>query len=427
MRIYIGNKEIAGYFTRLKVGFDKIGVKSDLWFLVDNKYFDVKTNLILKLNQKLFKFYKTNKKTILFPLVIPVVMMMIVLHALILIYALFKYDVFILNSEPFFNYWELAIIKAFNKKIIIVFLGTESRPSYLSGNNIQDKYWVEGKFDLERCYNDVKAQYKRLALIEKYADHIINHPPTALFQKKPFIAWLHIGCPNDTPTISPVLTQNMSRIAKVLHAPTNSVAKGTEKIIDIIDKLRKEGLPVELLKLENVPNEKVLDELTKCDFVVDELYSDIPIGGLGTEAAFALKPVINSSYYTDGISTDYPEDVIPPALFGFPENLEHDIKEYVLNKELREEHALKLNHFVRTKWESATIANKYMMIINGSIPDEWMFDPYKIEYYLGYGIEKNKLRSFLNQYISQFGEKALFLDDKPRLKSKILYFLKGNA
>jgi glycosyltransferase involved in cell wall biosynthesis len=425
MRIYIGNKEIAGYFARLKDGFDKIGVKADLWYLIDNKYYTTKTNKLVKLNQRLFPYFKKNLFTIFFPFALMAAFSMVIIHSLVFVYALFKYDVFILNSQPFFNYTELAILKLFRKKIIVAFLGTESRPEYISGNLIQGKYSNNGNYNLKSCYKNVKAQHQRIQRIEKYADFIINHPPTALFQQKPFIAWLHVGFPNDIPVSMEKDKNDFSRIVKVLHAPSNAVSKGTTQIIEIIDQLRKEGLPIEFMKLENVPNEKVMDEIRKCDLVVDELYSDIPIGGLGTEAAFARKPVINGGYYAPGINTDYPADVIPPACFCLPENLNFEIKEFTLNKQKRDEYAQKLNKFVTEKWDSETVAKKYMEIISGNIPNEWIYDPKNIKYFMGYGIEKNKLRSFLKQYVSEFGEKSLFLEDKPGLKTDIMNFIQS--
>lgn len=408
---------------RLKDGFDKIGVHADLVYLFDLKAYKVESKPIVRLSQVLYDYYNKYKGTIFFPTVLPVILLITVIRIYILILSLLRYDVFILNSEPFFNYSELAVLKWFKKKIIIVFLGTESRPSYISGNYVQGKYYSNGRYQFHRCYKDVKAQSVRIARIEKYADHIINHPPTALFQKKPFIAWCHIGFPNDEPPGFLKSKQNQSRIVKIMHAPSNAVSKGSDIIEEIIHKLRKEGLPVEFVKLQNVPNEKVLGELAKCDFVVDERYSDIPIGGLGTEASFAMKPVINGGYYAKQIRYDYPENVIPPSCFCLPENLEFCIREYILNKPKRDKDAEILNNFVKENWSSATVAKKYMDIINGNIPDEWMYDPNDIKYFMGYGLEKNRLKLFLKQYIEIFGEKALYLDDKPNLKSKIIAFL----
>ena len=155
MNIYIGNKEIAGYFSRLKDGFDKIGVKADLWYLIDNMYYLNRSNKLARINQRLFSFFKKNRFSILFPIAFLAAISMLAIHTMVFVYSLFKYDVFILNSQPFFNYSELAILKLFRKKIIVVFLGTESRPVYISGNLIQGKYSSNGDFRLKHCYKSV--------------------------------------------------------------------------------------------------------------------------------------------------------------------------------------------------------------------------------------------------------------------------------
>ena len=64
MKIYIGNVEIAGYFMHLKNGFDKLGIQADLWYLQNNKYYNVKVNRLLQLNQRLFTFFKKNKRSV---------------------------------------------------------------------------------------------------------------------------------------------------------------------------------------------------------------------------------------------------------------------------------------------------------------------------------------------------------------------------
>lgn len=427
MRIYIGNVEIAGYFKRLKDGFDTIGVQSDLVYLMANRFYNIKSRPVEDMAQKLFRFFKSHKKLAYLPVLLPIALIIGVLRFIVFVNALIKYDVFILNSEPFFNFKELAILKWFNKKIIVVFLGTESRPAYLSGNSVQCKYMAGDNYLLAKCYKDVKAQHKKIALIEKYADYIINHPPTALFQQKPFIAWCHIGFPNDEPKDFVFTKQSPSRIIKILHAPSNPVAKGSSIIEGIIHKLRNEGLPVEFVRLENVPNEKVLDELAKCDLVVDEMYSDIPLGGLGTEAAFALKPVINGGYYADQILEDYLVDVITPSCFCLPEHVESQIRSYILDPVKRRHDAEVLNNFVKNHWNSKAVAGRYMLILDDKVPQEWMYLPSDISYFLGYGIEKSRLQDFLLAYVAKFGDGALFLDDKPALKNKLLEFIYENV
>jgi len=428
MRIYIGNKEIAGYFTRLKEGFDQLGVEADLWFLIGSQYYNPPMNRLALLNQAIFRFYRRCRKPLLLPLMLPAAMVLMLIHTIVFCYALVRYDVFILNSQPFFTFHELAILRLFRKKIIMVFLGTESRPAYLSGNSILGKYSSVKGPQLARCYRDTKAQYRRIARIEKYAQHIINHAPTALFQQKPFIGWLHIGFPNDEKQMMAAKRMNdHSRVVKILHAPSNSLSKGTAEIEEIIEKLQKEGLPIEYLRLQNVPNEKVIDELSRCDLVVDELYSDISVGGLGTEAAFARKALINAGYYSTSIRNDYPDEVIPPVCFCRPENLSYEIRNLVINRELRIESANKLHQFVTTRWHNAAVAERYLSIINDRIPPEWMIDPKKLMYFKGYGISIGNLKVYLRKYVMKNGIEALFLDDKPALLHRVTEFISSQS
>lgn len=58
MRIYIGNVEIAGYFTKLRDGFEKEGIRADLWFLSKNKYYQNRMPFLVSVNQWLFDRFK---------------------------------------------------------------------------------------------------------------------------------------------------------------------------------------------------------------------------------------------------------------------------------------------------------------------------------------------------------------------------------
>jgi hypothetical protein len=156
--------------------------------------------------------------------------------------------------------------------------------------------------------------------------------------------------------------------------------------------------------------------------VLDEVFSDIPIGGLGTEAAFAGKSVINSGYYTMDISNDYPPEAIPPSCYCIPDNLEHELKQHVLYKQKRESNGKRLHDFVAQNWECQTIAEKYLRILRKDIPANWMYHPSRISHFAGYGIDTIMLKSFLKTYLNDFGTDGLFLDDKPELKRQIEQF-----
>src|SRR3972149_10371846 len=325
MKIYIGNGEIAGYFISLKRGFDKLGVKTGFWPFYGNRFkYKEPKNRIISLFRK-FHTKSINLNKAYLPLIVLFTLLSLAIRLFILIYALFKYQTFILSAaHPMFKFIELPVLKFFKKKVIVVFLGSDSRPPYLAGSII---FLNENNYDkgISKCYREVKKRIRRISIIEKYADYIINHPPTSHFHNRMFISWLHIGFPFDACSLPKDRLNNNSGITKILHAPTYSSGKGSAILINTIEKLSDLGLPVELVKLENVPNNKVIEEISRCDLIVDELFSDIPLGGLGTEAAFLKKAVINSGYYSDYIYEDYPIGVIPPAIFCLPDQAEEKI------------------------------------------------------------------------------------------------------
>lgn len=423
MRIYIGNVEIAGYFTKLKKGFDEEGIKADLWFLCKNKYYQSPMPLMVVINQWLFELFKNGKNPLIKWLALPFLM---ATKSLIFCWVCLRYDVFILNSHAYFQFHELAILKYFRKKIIFVCLGTESRPQYMSGNFVLSRYMKGNDANYDACYRDVEKQKKEFERIEKYADVIINHPPTALFHSKPFIAWMHIGfpCGDESNSIDP--RNERSRLLKILHAPSLALSKGSAEIEAMVRKIQESGYPVEFVRLENVPNERVIEMIKEADIIIDELYSDIPLGGLGTEASYANKPVVSAGYYAACMHFDYSTEDIPPSVFCLPEELEHELLDLVLNRTRRLEVGEKSGQFVRKNWNNRAVARKYLDIINGHIPQSWYFDPLNIQCINGYGMQEDKLKKFVAGYVRLFGKEALFLNHNEGLQEKLLNFINEN-
>lgn len=69
---------------------------------------------------------------------------------------------------------------------------------------------------------------------------------------------------------------------RVLHAPNHRTIKGTQFFINAINELIAENVPVELVILERVPNDKVREVMASVDVVADQLI-------IGWYAMFALE------------------------------------------------------------------------------------------------------------------------------------------
>jgi len=69
---------------------------------------------------------------------------------------------------------------------------------------------------------------------------------------------------------------------RILHAPNHRAIKGTQYFLDAVKELKEEGLEIELILLERVPNDEVRRVMASADVVADQLI-------VGWYAMFALE------------------------------------------------------------------------------------------------------------------------------------------
>ncbi len=83
-----------------------------------------------------------------------------------------------------------------------------------------------------------------------------------------------------SPEIPPAFSAE--RPMRVLHAPNHRAIKGSDRIIEAVERVRRQGRHVELTLLERQPNESVRQAMSRCDVVADQLI-------IGWYAMFALE------------------------------------------------------------------------------------------------------------------------------------------
>jgi len=76
----------------------------------------------------------------------------------------------------------------------------------------------------------------------------------------------------------PVKKKNQSDRIKIVHSPTNRKYKGTELILSVIEKIRKER-KIEFILLEKMDRRKVLEIKSQCDICIDQVGGTM--GGTG--------------------------------------------------------------------------------------------------------------------------------------------------
>ena len=74
---------------------------------------------------------------------------------------------------------------------------------------------------------------------------------------------------------------------RVLHAPTNRVVKGTERILEGVAIAKSRGMDVSFQLLENVSNDEVVSAMLRADVYIDQLMPG-PVKGFGVSSLEAL-------------------------------------------------------------------------------------------------------------------------------------------
>jgi len=417
-RIFIGLGDVAGYFSNLRYGFEQINIKADHFLLSENNFSYDDSDYFLKSFYS--KISNLRKRKNFFLKNIGRTLEAITRFA-VLIYSLIHYDVFIFpGNGSFFSYYELALIKFFSKKVIIVYLGSDARHPLFSGRYLDDVGTDLNPQDMAREILNLKNKLMRA---EKYADLIVSHTSTAQMLAKKYIRLIPIGLPVNINCYNSSKSNprdNNSKKIKILHAPSRPLAKGSLVFKRIIDELRDEGYQIDYLVLSGVSNAAVMKELESCDFVIDELYSDVPLGMLATEAAIFAKPTVVAGLYNLGCKLDNKDFEMPPSLYVSPQDIKNAIRKMIEDQNFRISLGIKAKEFVVKNWDSKKVANNFLRLIRNEFPVDWLCDPESSNYYWGWGLSEDNWRAQVNSYVSAMGVDKLELNHKQILKNTVL-------
>ena len=434
MRIFIGMAEVAGYFTNLVSGFRELGVECTFFSGPDEfRYYHEEARRTDNLAMRMIKLAwrkqvglsRRNKAAKAWWLGVGRLF-----RLLLFAQSAFRNDAFIFTSAVgFFGnwYWDLRILKLLGKKVLFVFTGSDHRPPYINGVYAGDEQGF-GSADLIRFAREMKA---RLKIIERYADHTVGHHLSAHFHEKPLGIFQLFGVPHPAHDRCMVQPQPRNRgPLRLLHAPSRPKVKGSDAIRAAVRNLRNKGHNVELIALMGRPNSEVLEELSRCDFVVDELYSDVRLAGLSTEAAAIGKPTVVGGYADDGsfgVPGVLEKEDFPPIHYCNPEEIEGAIERLILDETYRSELGERARRFVEGRWTPVEVARRHLRLIEGTAPASWFYDPARIRYLHGYGLSEARLKTVLREILKQGGSGALQLSDKPELERLFLDFAQEGA
>lgn len=333
----------------------------------------------------------------------------LVISALLLPRALARYDAFVLEGRDlFFDGRGLWLLRLFRKRVVVLFLGTDHRPPYMSGTGLAQAR-VRGNRWLAKRTSQTAARVRRA---ERYADTIIALPTSAQFHSIPFVHLLAVGLP--VPVMNELARPPAGPAVRILHSPSNTAAKGTRRFEEVVSSLQARGLKVQLELLHGVPHHQVLDALRRCDFVVDELYSDSPMAVFAAEAASLARPAVIGGYASKAFK-DLHVDDLPPTRYCHPNDVDKAIEELVVDAKARQTLGSKARDFVVGRWNPEAVAERMQRILAGQLDPRWLVDPAQIQYVNGWGCSDEQLRDGVAAFIAERGADDLQLRTRPDL------------
>jgi len=255
---------------------------------------------------------------------------------LVFFWALLRYDVFHyyydrgVMESPYrigINPEELALLRRAGKRLYTYAYGADVRTREtvlaLGGHNICKACPEPMKF----CICSEEAGRINMENIKKFATQMIATGDMRMHVPgfRELFYW-PIDVDDERFTFVGV-APNDDRPLRIAHAPNHAPFKGTQYILDAVERLQREGRSIELVKVQGVPNHKVLELFRSCDLVVDQLIQG-SYGYTALEAMALGKPVI--ACLREPAMVIDPETC--PIISAWPESIYDRLKEVLDGK-----------------------------------------------------------------------------------------------
>lgn len=424
MRIFIGFSELSGYSSRLSTMLARAGhdvcFMDAYWHHYNPVVADEKGLRLVA--RRWFQWagrLKTGNKW-LYVACSPVFSLV---KILVFVSNIIRCDVaiFIGGSTVLPAYSDRRLARLLGLRVINVFLGSTTRPHFMgrAAANIKEPTRQQTR----KLAGRLRRQRDRTRAISAACDDVIENPLCSQFHRKPCIDWFQLGFPAGDFSVAGSedtgAGTQQGRI-RILHCPSSPEIKGTREIRACVEHLRDvEKLPVEYTEITGMPHKEVLEQLKTCDFVIDELYSDSPLAGFASEAAWFGKPAIVGGYGWDILASLPSASHAPPSHVCHPTELGDAIRRLVTDDSYRKELGNRAQRYVREFLGAEAYTKRMERVLENRVPDSWRFNPREVCYIHGLGQSEDKLKKLLAAILDNEGMAGFCFSDRPDLQDAI--------
>jgi hypothetical protein len=409
--ILVGMGETAGYCGQLVAGFRELGLRADHLDLGPDRH--AYSASPRPLRARLARWREGRRRAGPGPRVAWTILHRLTMVALLL-HALVRYDAFVLRAgDSFLGLRDLPLLRRLGKHVVVVFFGSDSRPSYLNGVE------VESGRTGSAAAAETGAKRRVVERIERHASTVVCHVMSAQLHRRPAVAFLELGIPRAIDPAPPPPETRAAGPLRVLHAPSTRHGKGTDVVREAVAAARRNGADVELVVVTGRPNREVLEAIAACDFVVDQVYSDTPMGGFAAEAAARGRPAVVGGYGWEELRRVTSASALPPSHLCHPDELAEGIARLATDHRYRQDLGDRARRFVETRWSPAAVARRFVALMTGEAPEEWTFDPASIDHVHGVGMSEPAVIDSIRAVLEAEGTPGLHVEDKPDLERRL--------
>ncbi len=269
-----------------------------------------------------------------------------------------KYDIMhgyfnggMFGAGPLMEY-EYGLWKLAGRKVILMPYGSDAfvykdLPETTWAKTIQKTYPHTLKEDLA-----IDARVKKFCKIsDRVVGCLVHHTNLPKVSVNPLL-WYPAEDLGDAPL------PNLSGTIKVVHAPNHRLIKGTNILIQAINKLQQEGLDIKLDILEKQPRGVVIEAMKSADIVVDQIHAGYALHAL--EGMSLGKITFTGINLTEPIYAPH-KDILEksPLIFTSESTLLHDLRNAITNRQSWHTQSHELKLYVTEYHSPQTIVNMF--------------------------------------------------------------------
>jgi len=384
LRIFVGVSEIAGYYGRIVESLRLRGVPINFGVITSHRF--AYSNSIplsdYKLQGELLDISRTSSS-------FKTRIRGATLRFHHFFWALRNHDVFVFTyGQSFFaKNADLPILRLLHKRIVVVLgHGADARPPWMDG--AQWDYVAQTVDPIKALFRITCRQRAKIKRLERWCDEIIASRNTSQFLMREAIDMSLIGTPCDGTILAPQAVDGTRANLRVRHFPSNRKVKGSDYIADVIHSIKESGINVDYLEISNVSNSDVLAELNETDLLIDQMYSDSFLTGIGCEAGARGIAVLTSGLVFDLENGGHP---IPPLFAVSPGSFQEFLSNLLGDSNAVFNCGIQLRNYLWDTWNTQAVADRFLLSVTGRAPKSWFFRPQNVSYIFGAGLPRSEL------------------------------------